>query len=275
MKHISKFIIAFSVLAFSLGACEKDEVKNYFEGGTEPVLTASASEIILEFLSADEDAITMSWTNPDYKFTTGVSSQDVSYILEIDTVGANFTNPARQSISISQELSKTFKVSELNDYLLNQLQLTPGVPHNIEFRVTSSLSNAVPLNSNSLAFEVIPYAIPPKVQLPFTGELYLVGDATYGGWNNPVPLPAQQFTKVSETLYEIVVPMYGGKFYLMLPQNGSWDNKYAVKDQTIPGLSEGGDFFLNAAKDIPGPAADGTYKIQADFQRGKFTVTKQ
>lgn len=275
MKHISKFIIAFSVLAFSFGACEKDEVKNYFEGGTEPVLTASASEIILEFLSADEDAITMSWTNPDYKFTTGVSSQDVSYILEIDTVGANFTNPARQSISISQELSKTFKVSELNDYLLNQLQLTPGVPHNIEFRVTSSLSNAVPLYSNSLAFEVIPYAIPPKVQLPFTGELYLVGDATYGGWNNPVPLPAQQFTKVSETLYEIVVPMYGGKFYLMLPQNGSWDNKYAVKDQSIPGLSEGGDFFLNAAKDIPGPAADGTYKIQADFQRGKFTVTKQ
>ena len=275
MKYISKIIFAFSLLALSFGSCEKDEVKNYFEGGTPPELSASVSEIILNYLDADNEAFKLFWTNPNYQFTTGISSQDVSYIIEIDTVGANFTNPQRQSIAISQELSKSFKVSELNDYLLNQLVLVPGIPHNIEFRVTASLNNAVPLGSNSLAFEIIPYAIPPKVQLPAEGQLFLVGDATYGGWNNPVPVPDQQFIKVSETLYEIVVPLVGGKFYLMLPKNGDWGHKYAVKDNTLPGLNEGGDFFYDAGQDIPGPSADGTYKIQADFQRGKFTVTKE
>lgn len=277
MKNISKSLLFSSVLALFFWSCEKDEVKDYFEGGTPPQLTASASELNLSFDNADGEALTLNWTNPNYKFTTGVSSQDVSYVIDIDTAGANFTNPQKQSVAISQELSRTFKVSEFNDYLLNQLVLKPGIPHNLEIRVTAKLgTNAIPLVSNVVAVVATPYAIPPKVKPPVNGELFLVGDATVGGWTNPVPVPSQQFTKISETIFEITVTLYGGKHYLMLPVNGDWSHKYAVKDQSIDGLGDyGGDFFYDAAKDIPGPTLDGTYKIQADFQRGKFTVTKQ
>src|SRR5207253_5044686 len=141
------------------------------------------------------------------------------------TVGANFTNPNKKVLAISKDLSKTFTQSEMNDLLLNQLVLKPGTPHQIAFRITSNIKNGsistVPLTSNTLQFTVTPYTIPPKVTPPPGGTLYIVGSATVGGWNNPVPEPNQQFTKVSETLYEITIPLTGGGSYLMLPVNGS------------------------------------------------------
>ncbi|WP_153800936.1 SusE domain-containing protein [Foetidibacter luteolus] len=279
MKNIIQSITLSLLAAVMLLSCEKDENQVFLEGGTPPELTAvtnaTTDSINLNFADADKSAISLNWTNPDYRFTTGVSSQDVSYLIEIDTVGASFSNPQKQTVAVSKELGKSFKVSEINDYLLNQLQLVPGIPHQIEIRVKSNLvNNSATLSSNALSFRVTPYAIPPKVAPPTTGELFLVGDATDGGWDNPVPVPSQQFTRVSETLYELTVPLAGGKQYLFIPKNGDWGNKFACK-KTADQSADGGDFGFNWSDNFPGPAAGGTYKIQVDFQRGKYTVTKQ
>jgi hypothetical protein len=51
-------------------------------------------------------------------------------------------------------------------------------------------------------------------------NLYIVGDATASGWNNPVPVPAQMFTRKNSVEFEITVPLIGGKEYLLLPVNG-------------------------------------------------------
>jgi hypothetical protein len=143
-------------------------------------------------------------------------------------------------------------------------------------RVVSSLANSsAQVVSNAVQLAFTPYAIPPKVPLPSSGRLFLVGDATPGGWNNPVPVPEQEFTKISETLYELTVYLVGGKEYLFLPVNGDWSHKYAVKNKNEAGLSGGGDFGYDLNDNFPGPANSGTYKIVVDFQRGKFTVTPQ
>ncbi len=76
-------------------------------------------------------------------------------------------------------------------------------------------------------------------------------------------------------MFEITLPLTGGKQYLFLPVNGDWSHKYAVADNTILGLSEGGDFGYDLSQNFPAPATDGTYKITANFVTGKFTVTKQ
>jgi hypothetical protein len=278
MKNILKLLVISSLLIAAMGACTKDENKIYYEGGTSPVLTSSltGNKLPLSYANRDKDAIKLSWTNPNYQFTTGISSQDISYLLEIDTSGANFTNSKKQTVAVSKDLSKSFTQEEFNGYLLNQLALDTSVPHNIEIRVTSYLANrAVPLTSNVLKYVVVPYSIPPVVTPPAGGNLYLVGSATAGGWSNPVPTPGQQFKKISTTLYEITVPLIGGQEYLFLPLNGDWNHKYAVKDKTVAGLSDGGDFGFDKSDNFPGPAASGTYKIAVDFQRGKFTVTKQ
>ncbi len=264
------------LLVLAISSCKKDEHKIYLEGGAASVLSSSVTGTIpLSFATKDDEALNLTWTNPNYQFTTGISSHGVSYQVEIDTVGANFSNPQKQTVSVPGDLSKSFTQSVFNDYLLNQLVLAPGISHNIEIRVTSSLeNNSGVLYSNVLPFTVTPYAIPPKVPPPSTGHLYLVGDATAGGWNNPVPLPTQEFTQISPTLYEITVTLNGGKEYLLLPLNGDWGHKYAVKDNTLAGLNAGGDFGYDLSKNFPGPAASGTYKIVVDFQRGKFTVTQ-
>jgi hypothetical protein len=277
MKRIVKKIFLLSLLAALFASCKKDEHKIYYEGGTSPVLSSSVSspDLPLSYANKDKQALALTWTNPDYKFTTGISSQDVNYQIEIDTEGANFASANKQTVSVSKELSKSFIVSEFNGFLLNQLQLDTSVSHNIEIRLKSFLTNqSAVLYSNVIKYAVVPYAIPPVVAPPTTGQLFLVGDATTGGWGNPVPLPAQEFTKIDALHFELTVPLIGGKEYLFIPLNGDWGHKYACKKKADQSAS-GGDFGLDFSDNFPGPAADGTYKIDVDFQRGKYTVTKQ
>jgi len=272
------FITLVSFLALTLVCCKKEINKIYYEGGTSPNLTASrVGTIPLSFANESQEAIRLSWTNPDYKFTTGLSSQDVSYLIEIDTTGSNFTSPKRQQISISKDLTRSFTVKELNDILLNQLQLDSLTTHALEFRVRSSIAGTLPLFSNVLKFSgVKPYAIPPKVPPPASGKLYITGSATPASWmvaNDP-ELVSQKFTKVNNTLYVLPsVALSGGNSYLFVPVYGDWGAKYGgVGDNNTNNVN--GDDFKPSGGDLKAPAASGNYKIEVDFQRGKFTVTK-
>ena len=276
MKTLISRLFFICATATFFVACKKDEARESFLGGTAPALTASvANTIPLSFVDKDKFAFSLSWTNPGYQFASGISSQDVSYTVEIDVTGNNFTGSGKQTLSVSKDLTIEFAQGVFNDYLLNQLQLAPTVAKSIDIRLLASLSSsATKLISNVLKFTVTPYAIPPKVAPPTSGQLFMVGDATSGGWNNPVPTPTQQFTKLSATLFELTIALTGGKEYLFLPVNGDWSHKYAVQDKSASGLNSGGDFGYDKNDNFPGPAISGNYKIQVDFQRGKFTVTK-
>lgn len=277
MKFFSPYILITSFLVAGLMSCTKDENKIFFEGGTPPALTANATGTIpLSFANSDQEAITLKWTNPNYRFTTGVSSQDVSYLVEIDRAGANFASTSKQTVAVSQDLSLTLTQAKMNDYLLNQLVLTPGVASDIEIRVIASLNNrAVPLISNVLKFRVTPYAIPPKVEPPTAGTLWMTGDAAPSSWANPLPNPydnTQKFTRISNTLYELTIALPGGGGYKLIQEQGNWGSQYHM----LPGGTwEGGDFEKrDADPQFPGPPSAGNYKITVDFQRGKFFVVK-
>ena len=131
------------------------------------------------------------------------------------------------------------------------------------------------LVSNTASFKSVTYTANAIVPPPTTGNLYIVGDATQGGWNNPVPVPSQQFSLKDSLTYVGTFSLNGGASYLFLPLNGDWVNKYAVADNTLPGLNNGGTFGFNFNDNFPGPDSTGNYKIIADFLHGKFTVTKQ
>lgn len=277
MKHIFKTLLAGFVI-FGLWSCKKDENKVIFKGGTPPVLSSSVKGTIpLTYATANEDALTLNWTNPEYQFNTGISSLNVSYNILIDTTD-NFSNPDLKTISVGSDLSKTFIQSEFNDILLNQLQLAPGVSHKINMRVDAFLtSTAGLLSSQTLSLDATPYAIPPKIQPPASGELFITGDATPGNWQcacGEAPLLSQKFTKLSPTLFEITIALIGGKSYTFIPVYGDWGTKYSIATKNDPNEVMGGDFQVGG-NDILAPAASGTYKITVDFQRGKFTVTPQ
>lgn len=275
MKRISFLLSA--LLGIVLFACKKDENKVFFEGGAAPVLSASSTSLPLSFATADEELITFNWTNPGYRFNTGVSSQDVTYIMEIDVAGSNFNSANKLSKSISNDLSITFKVSEFNDHLLNDMALQHSVPHSIEIRIVATLgaAGAGRLVSNALAFTATPYQIPPKVQPPASGKLFITGSATPADWmgGGDAELPSQQFTKLSETLYEIAsINLNGGGSFLFVPVYGDWGSKYGYIGNNNEN-NVAGDDFKEGGGDMKAPDASGPYKVTVDFQRGKFIVT--
>ena len=284
MKKVSKILIFSALMLSGMWACKKEENRVIFKGGTSPVLAASVADSIhLSYATRDNGAIKLSWTNPNYQFNTGISSLNVNYNIEIDTAGANFTNPNREVLSLGTDLSKDFTQGALNDYLLNQLQLKPAITHNIEMRVTAFLvGGAEPLVSNVLKFAVIPFAIPPKVDPPASGTLFIVGSATPGGdahgWDNPISqqVSVQQFTQVSTTLYTLTIPLNGDKEYKFISVNGSWDKQWSIKTEQASGDAStlNYDLYFNGGN-ARAPLQGGTYKIVVDFQRGKVTLTKQ
>jgi hypothetical protein len=275
MKQLMTKWTLFTLLALGLFSCTKDENKITFLGGDAPVLSANRSGIIpLSFLTRDQEAIRFDWTNPNYKFSTGVSSQDVNYILEFDTTGSGFTTPNMKRVAINKELTVSFTQSQINDFMLNQLNLSTAVTYNVQVRIIASLNNDNgKVISNTMSFEATPYAIPPKVAPPSSGELYMVGNATPEGWSNPTQ-QTQKFTQITPTLYELIVNLTGGDSYLFLPVNGSWDAKYgAIGARNSNNPNE--DDFKPQGEDLLAPALSGRYKVTVDFQRGKFTMTPQ
>lgn len=267
MKLIKTIILFTTGLSLFLTACDKADDLQLYGAGIRPTLAASAT--IIAPLPADSNkvALTLTWT--DAMHATSVAN--VKYTVEIDSAGKNFSNPALKVVTGA--LSTTFTGKDLNTILLGKGYAINSTV-SLDVRVTSSYAN----NNEKLSTDIIRikytiYKVPPKVPLPTTSRLFLVGDASAGGWNNPVPVPSQEFSRLDETTWAGVFNLTGGKQYLMLPLNGDWGNKFSVANNSLAGLSAGGDFGFNLSDNFPGPATSGWYKIVVDFQQGKFTVT--
>jgi hypothetical protein len=273
-KIFQQLTIAISAMAI-FASCSKEEDREIFLGGKAPVLSASVSGTIpLGFATENNAAVKFSWTNPDYDFASGISSQDVNYTLEIDVSGKSFNSPNKKAVSISKELSVSYTQKEFN-IILSDLQLKLNAPAAVDVRIIASLgASATSLASNVMKFNVTPFAPPPKVPVPTAGTLWIIGDAVASSWNNPLPSPfdaTQKFTKVSETLYELVANFVGGGAYKLIQENGVWGTQYHM----VEGNANGGTFEKKDADPaFVGPTA-GRYKISVDFQTGKFNVTKQ
>ncbi len=287
MKNVIKLLFGTIFTAAIMLSCKKDENKVYYEGGTNPALTASSTvAMVLLIANKDNPAITFTWTNPDYQFNTGNSSQNVTYILQVDTAGSNFTNPKLQERSISNDLKVILTVKEVNTFL-TKLELQAGVSHNVEFRIKSTLGNgSVPLYSNVLKISINPYldfvveppGTPAAIPVYSDGNLWIVGDAVASGWSNPLPAPydnSQKFARAggaSDVLHYVATINFnatGG--YKLIQIQGDWNTQYHAVDGTAK-LS--GDFKKeNADPTFPSPGA-GSYKVEVNFQTGTYKLTK-
>ena len=276
MKKIIQSLVYVSFAIVFFAACEKDEAKDTYMSGTAPLLSATSRDsIALNFLTEDNLGVTFNWTNPNYKFASGGSSQNVNYTLEIDTAGANFKSAKKKSISISKDLSVAYTQKAFN-IAISDLNVKPGRVARIEVRIIATLgATPTELISNVLAFKVLPYAPPPKVPVPTAGTLWVTGNAFASGWSNPLGTPftaSQRLAKVTETLYEGIIAFVGGGNYKMIQENGVWGTQYKkLTGDAFTGTLEKKD----ADPGFDGPAVAGNYKISVDFQAGTYTVTKQ
>ena len=287
-KTINLFLFAVLLFAFS---CKKQETVAYYTGSTAIAVSGKANSgstaINLSAVDSTKTGLSLIWNNPNYKFNYGVSTLDVSYIIEIDTVGGNFTNPNRAQISVSKDTSVVLSESIVNAQLTSVMGLDTSFSHKLQLRVVAgqktSGDNVNNVVSNVLSFTAKPFYPPPVVTPPASGTLYLVGGVGImggGGWSNTNPFQAgYQFTQVSNTVYTITVTLTGGdnttdhNQFLFIPVAGDWSHKYAC-NSTSAQLTTGGSFGYDLGSNFPGPDA-GTYKITVNFQTGTYTVVKQ
>jgi len=286
MKN-SNSIFAWLVLLAILFACEKADTKVSFLGGTAPVLTVSnTSSQVLSQPDAAYSSLQFQWTDPNYQFSNGVSTQDVYYTMQIDTVGANgptFSGANVISLPFTAQVSTSFTVKALDD-VLGQMQLKTGVSHNYAFRIMATLASngtpvteSVPVYSNVVDIAINPYL---DVVYPVPANLYITGSATQdnynsdGGWmvTGEPTIAGQTFTKTNPYTFVLTgVQLTGGKEYLFVPVFGDWTHKYAFP--TADGNNPSGDVFV---PDAPGnfiaPATTGSYTITVNFVTGKFSV---
>lgn len=256
-----------SVCLLLLSSCEKAKDLPFYPEGKNFNLTLSSNAIAPAITDSNNQALNLTWTTPEYP----IADSTIKYIVQVDAAGNNFQNAITQTLI--GDLSLGFIAKDLNAFAIANLWEF-NKPHQMEARVISSYpNNNDQKTSNVAAFTYTPYLVPPKVTPPAGRELFLVGNATAGGWDNPVPV-SQKFKTIDSVTYEGTFYLNGGGQYLLLPVNGDWSHKYNVADGSLPGLSGGGDFGADlGSSNIPGPATTGMYKISVDFQHGKFKVT--
>ncbi len=268
MKLFNKLSVALIAGVFVFSACEKADPLSIYADGKEPVLSASASTVAPPPADSNKVVLTLNWTDPQHGQDTAL----YKYVVELDSSGRNFSKAKK--IELIGTRTYSFVAKDLNAMLLSY-GFQFNTAYDVDLRVTSSYgNNNEQKKSNTLKIRMTPYKIPPKVALPASGKIFIVGDATQGGWNNPVPLPAQELARIDETTWGGVFQFNGGNQYLLLPVNGSWDTKYAIANNSQAGVEDGGDFFFSTGPgdNLKAPAASGLYKLTVDFQQGKYKV---
>lgn len=267
MKYFSKILFFIAVTGAFFTACKKDTLPFYTHGSA-TVLSASTNVVAPLTADSNKNVITFLWTKPNY----ATDSSTIKYMVQIDSSGRNFSKAVSKTIIGSR--TTNFTAKELNAIVLS-MGFKFNVAYDVDVRLVSSYANNNDqFQSNTVKIKVTPYVTPPKVMPPASNMLFMVGDATAGGWGNPVPVAAQQFMQIDSVTYQGTFFLNGGKSYLLLPVNGKWDNKYSIADASVSKISEGGTFGANLSSNIPAPAVTGMYTIKVDFQNGVFSVTK-
>ncbi len=262
MKLFNKILTVVAAATFAFTSCEKADQLPAFSAGIATVLSAASATVAPVVADSNKYSLILNWTDPKHASDPAT----FKYIIEIDSAGRNFSKAYTRTV-----------IGKLTDSIIakefNNIMLAWGFEFNkaydVDVRVTSSYgNNNEKIRSNILKLRTTPYKIPPKVALPTTGKLFIVGGATQGGWNNPVPAPAQEFARLDETTFGGVFQLTSGEKYLLLPQNGDW-GKYGADVPAGDNLS--GTFKAEGA-DIPAPATSGFYKMTIDFQKGSYAL---
>jgi hypothetical protein len=225
--------------------------------GDSSMLTSSATAVTCMLATADQNAVDFSWTSSFNGY-----SGNVTYILQYDSSGKGFVNSQEIAVD-ANTFTKSLTQGELNVDAINA-GVIGGTTGAIEFRIKAATALGAVVYSNIVTINVTTFISAPD-------NLYIVGDATAGGWNNPVPVPSQQFTKADAYTFSIIVNLNAAPAsYLFLPVNGDWSHKYGGSSATGGTLLKDGDV---PGSNTPAPATAGLYKITVNFQTNSYSVT--
>lgn len=159
---------------FALGSCKDDDME--LDKGSSPLqLEVSGEEIVLDQFAEDKEAVKFSWGAGSNQGTGAA----ISYTFEMDLKDNNFAGGLKIDLGKTASHFISYTNKELNDSLKKiwSIPVDDEQPYTFEARVTADVADpSVETQvSNVATFSVTPY----KYRIL---RLYLIGDATPGGW---------------------------------------------------------------------------------------------
>jgi len=241
MKNfINKTLILLAV-TLVFGACTKDE--NFTIADPSAVVEVVASKTSIE-LSKDligQDAITVSWSEPDYNFASEAPTYEVHFAL---------ADMEASLVATTTEFTKTFEVEEFNKALL-AAGFEPTIENELIITVTSKIG-ALKTTSEGFIVNVTPYAD----KLDLSTAWGIVGSAAPNGWDGP----DAPFYKTSDaSIYVAYVTLATGEFKIR--KDNDWTVNYG--DDGVDGSLDAGGANI--------PVEAGTYKVS--FNQSELTYT--
>lgn len=248
MKSCLNKLLLISLVSVTVLSCKKDEFRTILKTGTNPVLTATTTTIVLTSGNANNTATTFNWTASDFGYAAAVK-----YVLQVAKNGTNFATPREYDMGAG--LTKGFIVSDLNQVALIA-GLPPGSANQLQARVKATINaNVAPIYSNTLNITVTPYLV--IINYP---SLYVPGD--YQGWN-PGAAPKIS-SKLGNGVYEGYVNM-GGSLQFKYTSDPDWNHtNYGWASSTTTGNNVTGTLSTSgSAGNLFTPVA-GYYLLKAN-----------
>jgi len=248
MKNIiSKSIYAITLFSAFFVACE-DVDTVLLDSTANTVVSLSDDNVVLSEDTAENNAVTISWTEPNFGFDAAPS-----YTIMMDVSGGDFT--AAQLISAGSDYNYVFTGAQLNNKLLS-LGLSPNEESSVDIRVKTTLSAFQEMISESVTLVVTPYSS----ILDLSTNLGVVGSATAGGWGNENIPDLPFYTTATADEYVAYVTLGDGE--IKFRKDNLWTENFG---------DSGADGTLEANGDNIAVSA-GTYKIMVNMANMTYTI---
>jgi len=275
MKWIKNIIGLTALASLVLSSCDKEGDLPFYNEGKAVTVGTSTNSVAASATDSQKVVLTVNWDSPNY----ATDEDNYKFLVQVDSAGRDWSKAVTREVM--GEFTTEFTAKELNDIMLG-FGFDFNKKYGLQLRVLSSYgNNNERYASNVVNLDGTPYKVPPKVALPASGTLLIVGSGTDFGWANNSSDPynvARGFSKLDETTYAGIFRLVGGEQYLILPEYGNWDKKYALEKNNLPDIALAGSFGYNENNtsnfkdNFVTPASTGYYKITLDFQRGTFKV---
>lgn len=256
-NNIFKRLFFALVMILGLTSCEDRELITIENSAAPIVMDLSQDNLILESNFPGNPALTIAWKSAE--FTVPVETK---YTVEI-SADEEFTTPYQLAQTTQSETSVSFTHVEMNE-AVKRIGLVPYVSQKLYFRVSSFIGSGDLMQySNVSSINITPYLASPTYDYV---DLYLIGDATAGGWDNLATngnlLP---MLKTSDPNVYTFTGLFKVGGFKMIKVKGSWDAQYGIGASAGLLSTDGGSGDIKVL-------TEGYYKLTIDTAALTYTM---